>query len=107
MCGQSAYDWNTIPTLRLFGGTLTRGGAFFRRHVDAACGVEDRSLPKCDPPLVRLLQPGDAAERRGLAATARAEQDEELAWLDFEVEVVDGRRGRLAAEALREPLNAY
>jgi hypothetical protein len=24
MCGQSAYDWNTMPTLRLFGGTLTR-----------------------------------------------------------------------------------
>jgi hypothetical protein len=62
MCGQSAYDWNTIPTLRLFGGTF-----------DAACGVEDRSLAECDPSLVRLLQPGDAAERRGLAAAARAE----------------------------------
>src|SRR5215216_3619419 len=23
MCGQSAYDWKTIPMLRLFGGTLT------------------------------------------------------------------------------------
>jgi hypothetical protein len=27
MCGQSAYDWKTIPMFRLFGGTLIRESA--------------------------------------------------------------------------------
>jgi hypothetical protein len=36
-----------------------------------------------------LLQPGDAAQRRALAAAGRTEQREELALLDLEGYVVD------------------
>ena len=43
-----------------------------------------------DVALVGLLEPGEHAQRRGLAAPARAEQREELAGLDVEVDGVDG-----------------
>ena len=39
-----------------------------------------------------LLEPGDHAQRRRLAAAGRADEDHELAILDLDVEVVDGER---------------
>ena len=49
--------------------------------------------------LAWLLEPGDHPQRRRLAAARRAEQREELAAADLEVEVVDGHE---VAEALRD-----
>ena len=73
---------------RLFGPTLT---------PDAP--VEHRVLADRDAALLGRLEPGDAAERGRLAAAARAEQDEELAGLDDQVEIVDRHRRRLAARS--------
>ena len=92
MCGQSAYDWKTMPMLRLFGGTLTPRAA-----------SKTTSLAERDPPCVGRLEAGDAAQRRRLAAAARAEQDEELALLDLEVEVVDRVVGGLPPKRLVRP----
>ncbi len=52
-----------------------------------------------DLPVGDVEQAGDAVEQRGLAAAGRAEQDQELAVLDVEIEVLEHRR---AAEAQRE-----
>ena len=53
-----------------------------------------RSLTTWPPmrisPDVGLLEPGDHAEQRRLAAARGAEQDEELAFLGREVHAVDG-----------------
>ena len=84
-----------MPMLRLSGLRLS--------FVD---GVEDVAVAEGDPALVGRLEPGEAAQRRRLAAAARAEQDEELALLDLEVEVVHRGRRRLAGEPLGEPLDA-
>ena len=54
-----------------------------------------------DLPGIRLLEPGHHAQRRRLAAAGRAEQREELAAGQFQVQVVD--RDQLA-EALRHAL---
>ena len=59
-------------------GPAVRGRA---REVDA---VEQ------DRPGRRLLEPGDETQRRGLAATRRAEEREELPRADREVDAVDG-----------------
>ena len=42
-----------------------------------------------DPACTRRLETGDAAKRRGLTATARAEQRDELMIRDGEVESLD------------------
>ncbi len=81
--------------------------ALVRRHVDARGGVEHGAVAERDRPGVGRLEACDAAQRRRLAAAARPEEDEELALLDLEVEVVDRGRRRLAAEALRQALDAY
>ena len=86
MCGNSAYCWNTVLTLRLYGGTS--------RDVLA---VEQ------DPPVGGLLEAGDHPQRRGLAAARRPEHREELARADGEVGVVDGDE---VAEALRHVVEA-
>ena len=96
MCGQSAYDWKTMPRLRLFGGTLT-----------PRVGVEHGPVAEPDAALLGRLQTGDAAQGRGLAATTRPEKDEELARLDLEIEVVDRHHRRLAAESLGQAAHAY
>ena len=67
-----------------------------RRHVAAA---------DHHPSRVRLLEAGDDAQHRRLAAAARAENGEEAAGLDDEVDRVDRRAGR-AAEALRDAVRA-
>src|SRR5207249_4551206 len=50
-----------------------------------------------DVALGRLLEPGDHAQQRRLAATGRTKEDEELALLGCEGDVVDGclRRARV------------
>ena len=40
-------------------------------------------------PVVDLEQPGEHVEQRGLAAAGRAEQHDELAVLDLEVEILE------------------
>ena len=71
-CGNRAYDWNTVLTLRRYG-----------RHADdVGAGEHDASC-------VGFLEAGDQPQRRGLAAARRAEQGEELAPPDLERDVVD------------------
>ena len=93
MCGHSAYDWNTMPMLRLSGGRLTC------RAASNTVAVAERDRARA-----RRLQPGEAAQRRGLAAPARTEEDEELALLDLEVEVVDAFVGGLPPKCLVSPV---
>jgi hypothetical protein len=50
----------------------------------------------------RLLEPGDQAQERGLAAPRWADEDHELARLDFERDVVDADEA--AGETLRDAL---
>jgi hypothetical protein len=52
----------------------------------------------------RLLEPGDHAQRGGLAAAAGAEQGEELALCDVEIEVVNGDQ---VAERLGDALQPH
>ena len=59
-----------MPSSRRFGGHERRCAPRTRQHAAA-----DRDLAGVGP-----LQPGDAAQRRRLAAAARAEQREELAF---------------------------
>ena len=54
----------------------------------------DLGVAEPDPSLGRPLEAGDHPQRRRLAAAARAEQREELAGLDEEVDVGDRRRLR-------------
>ncbi len=62
-----------------------RDVALLRRQVgDVAVADEDRAG-------VDLLEPGEHAQRRRLARARRADEDEELAVLDLEVERVDRR----------------
>ena len=49
--------------------------------------ADDVDAVEEDPALVRLLEAGDHPQRRGLAAPARAEQSEERAAVDLEVQV--------------------
>jgi hypothetical protein len=57
-----------------------------------------------DPALVRGLEAGDQAKRRGLPRARRAEHREELAGGDFEVDAVDGDD---VSVRLRDRLEAY
>jgi len=68
-----------------------------RRHADFL--TEDAQAP-----LGGQVQPGDHAQRGGLAASRRAEQGEELAVADGQVDVVDRHD---LAEALRDALDLY
>ena len=60
------------------------------------------SSPNDDRPGARRLQPGEAPQRRGLAAPARAEEDEELALLDLEVRSSTAFVGGLPSKCLVE-----
>ena len=64
--------------------------ALVGRQVDPAVGVEHRGRAEADLAGARRFQAGEAAQRGRLAAPARTEEDEELALLDLEVQVVDG-----------------
>jgi hypothetical protein len=54
--------------------------------------------------LGRLLEPGDHAQRRGLAAARGPDEHHELLVVDLEVELLDDAH---VAEALRDPLECY
>ena len=59
-----------------------------------------RTPPIFNSPAVTLSRPGDQAEQRGLAAAGRADEDDELAVLDLEVDAVehlDGAEGLVHA----------
>ena len=64
----------------------------------------DVALVEHDGAIARLLEPGDAGERRALAAARRAEQGQELAVLDRDVETVDRHHG---VEPLGQPLQGH
>ncbi len=73
MCGNSAYDWNIMLTGRSYGGM----------PVMSTPSIEMRAGG-------RLLEPGQHAQQRGLAAARAAEQAEQLAAIDLQRDVVDG-----------------
>ncbi len=84
MFGKRLYAWKTIPTSRRFGGTS--------RDVLA---LDE------DPPRGRPVEAGDQAQRCGLAAPGRAEERDELAALDVEVDAVE--RDDVAEAAVQLP----
>ena len=106
-------------------GNLILGDAFapqpvadIRRHIhvrEEGVGLEhhvDRSQVRrnaghvlavdLDAAGIGRLQPGQQAEQRGLAAARAAQQGEQLAAGDLEIDIVDGDDG---AEALGRPFN--
>ncbi len=76
---------------------LEHGGrrSLVRSEPDERLAVEE------DVALGRVLVPADHAQRRRLAAPGRAEQDDVLAVVDVQVDVLDGERP--AGEDLRQP----
>jgi hypothetical protein len=63
-------------------------------HGDVAvlrCDVIDQPFADADLAAGSLLQPGDHAQQRGLAAARRADQDDELAIGDFKIDRVQDR----------------
>jgi hypothetical protein len=81
--------------------------ALVGRPVDPPFGIEDDLVAERDPTGARRLQAGEAAQRGRLAAPARTEEDEELALLDLDVQVVHGLGRGLADEVLRQPTDVY
>jgi hypothetical protein len=77
------------------------------REVHPCAGVEHRPVTERDATRVRRLQARKAAQRGRLPAAARAEEDEELALLDLEVEIVHGRRRRVALELLPQTFGLH
>ena len=69
-----------MPMLRWRGGTST-----------PRSGAETMVPPMRDRAGARMLEPGDAAQRRRLAAAGGAEQHDDLAGGDVEAHIVDGR----------------
>ena len=86
MCGQIAYDWKTMPIGRRCAPTKT-----------PRAGSETTWPPISMIAGVGALQPGDQPQRRGLAAAARAEQGDQLAVGNVQVDAVDGVGGDGAA----------
>jgi hypothetical protein len=65
-------------------------------HGDVALGrveVVDDALADGDRPLGDRLEPGDHAQKRGLAAAGRADEHEEFAVVDVDRHRVDGALG--------------
>src|SRR5882757_253973 len=82
--------------------------ALLDRHIYTHLGIEQRAAFDRDDALVRCLEPRDAAQGRGLAATRRPEQREERAGLEREARVADAARdlvGRIV-EDLGQSLDA-
>jgi hypothetical protein len=74
-----------------------------RADEDAVRRVGDHLAADLDGAGVGAFQPGDQPQRGGLAAAARAEQRDEPALRDLQVDAVDGvGPGRPARVALRE-----
>ena len=75
-----------------------------RRHVDAPGRVVNRHAADADGAGVGLLEPGDHAQRRGLAAARRPQQSHHFAVLHVQVDAIDGGDG---AETLDDSGNSY
>ncbi len=86
MCGQIAYDWNTMPIGRRCAPTkMPRAGS-------------ETTWPSISMiPCVGSLEAGDQPQRRGLAATARSEQGDQLAVGNVQIDAVDGVGGDRSA----------
>jgi hypothetical protein len=65
--------------------------AFARGNQHAALGFGDHAPADRDAPAGRMLEAGDAAQGRGLAAARRAQQYHDLARRHLEAHAVDGR----------------
>src|SRR5215216_4314472 len=63
--------------------------------------MRDVLSPDRDAAVVRLLEAGDHAQGRGLAAARGAEQGEELARFHHQIDAID--HARLSVEALLDP----
>ena len=67
-------DWNTMPTLERYAGALTPAA----RHIGAV--VEDLAA-------AGGLQQVDAPQKRGLAGAGRADDGDDIALFDIEIDV--------------------
>ena len=76
-----------------------------RRHEHAGRDIDHGPVADRDAPAVRPFEPGDAAQRRGLAAAGRAEQRHDLAGADLEVDAGDGRHGFVCRRTFAEALD--
>ena len=65
------------------------------------CEADERLAVEDDVALGRVLVPADHPQRRRLAAPGRAEQNDVLAVVDVQVDVLHGERP--AGEDLRQP----
>ena len=81
--------------------------ALVRRKVNAMRCIEHRIAAECDPTGVGHLKPRQTTQRRGLAASTRAQQDQELALFNLKTQVVDRSRGGIAAVFFRQSFNGY
>ena len=63
--------------------------ASFRRHIDAPIGRNHHAARDLHLAGVGLFEARDHAQSRRLAATARSEQGDDFALLDFERDVID------------------
>ncbi len=84
LCGNSAWVWNTMPSPR------SRGSRSLTARPSMRISPADR-----------ILEAGDHAQRRGLAAARGTDQHDELAVLDCQVESFDGDHGPVG---LAQPL---
>jgi hypothetical protein len=79
-------------------------GVVLEDHRDVAVlglHVGDVAVTDEDVPTVDVLEAGEHAQRRGLTAAGRADEDEELAVLDLQVQLVDGRALSARVDASR------
>src|SRR5258708_27272276 len=72
--------------------------AVIERYVFPGRGIEHFDSADLDAAGIRRLQPGNGAQRRGLAAARWTEQREQLAFGDVEVDAQDAAAG-LSLEA--------
>ena len=74
-------------------------------HPPVGAGPDDRLAVDGDRPVGRPVEPADDVQQRRLAAARGADQTDELAVVDVEVDVVDGADGLAPApgEVLHEP----
>ena len=80
-----------------------RHAALLGRDVAALAGVVHRLAVDADAAAARLLQAGDGAQRRGLAAARGAEQGHVLAAADREADAVDGHGVAVADDEILRP----
>src|ERR1700685_3463426 len=85
---------------------MGKQGIALEHHRDVASpGRSERYIPVADPnaPVGWRLQTGEYSQGRGLSATRRPDEDDELAFLYFKVQVANGG---MAAENLGNMLES-